>query len=135
MGAAYLTVVNHGPEPDRLVAVESSLAHAAELHESVEEEGVMRMVAHPEGLDLPPGGTLELVPGGKHIMLIEPRLIDDGSGAGFPLVLVFERGGEIEIQAEVSSALPSDHDHHHHEHRPQNEDAGDAELPADEGER
>ena len=63
------------------------------------EDGVMRMVAYPGGFDVPPRGTLKLEPGGKHVMLIEPRLPEGRSS--LPLVLHFERGGKIEVEAEL----------------------------------
>ncbi len=59
-GAVYLTVVNPGSQGDRLLRVETTAAQHAEVHESVEENGVVRMVARPEGFEVPAGGTLEL---------------------------------------------------------------------------
>jgi len=103
MGAVYLTVVNPGAESDRLLRVETAAARAAETHESLEENGVMRMVAHPDGFEVPAGGTLELAPGGKHIMLLEPKAPQDAAGT-IPLTLHFEHAGAIEVQA-VRSAM------------------------------
>lgn len=96
---AYVTVSNGG-EGDRLVAVETPLAAQAELHESLDEDGVVKMVARPEGFEVPAGGILTLEPGGKHIMLFEPRrdLVADGHVA---LTLQFEHGGTREVQATV----------------------------------
>ena len=99
MGVVYLTVVNPGPEADRLLRVETGAARAAETHESLHEDGMVRMVARPEGFEVPAGGTLELGPGGKHIMLIEPRA--EAAAGGIPLTVHFERAGAIEVKAEV----------------------------------
>ena len=97
---AYVTVTNGGGEGDRLVAAETPLAFQAELHESLDEDGVVKMVARPEGFEVPAGGSLTLEPGGKHIMLFEPRrdLVTDGRVA---LTLHFEHGGTKEVQAAV----------------------------------
>jgi copper(I)-binding protein len=114
MGAVYLTVVNPGPESDRLLRVETGAARAAETHESVEEDSVVRMVARPEGFEVPAGGTLELAPGGKHIMLIEPRELEAAAGT-IPLTLHFERAGAIEVQAAVSAPEGMDHDSMNHD--------------------
>lgn len=97
MGAVYLSIRNPGDERERLVAVEMAAATAAEIHESVEENGVMRMIAHPEGFEIPAGSTLDLEPGGKHIMLIEPQVPEDAES--LPITLRFERAGAVEIDA------------------------------------
>ena len=48
-GAVYLTVLNGFGEDVQLLAANSSAAAATELHETLEESGVMRMNPHPEG--------------------------------------------------------------------------------------
>jgi copper(I)-binding protein len=102
MGAVYLTVVNHGAQSDRLLRVECSVAEAAEFHESREEKGMMTMVPHPDGFEVPAGGTLALQPGGKHVMLVAPRMFA-ASGGTIPLTLHFARAGSVEAQAKVAA--------------------------------
>ncbi len=58
-GGAFMTIVNNGQAADRLVSASSSAAQAVELHETVDDNGVMKMVHHPEGWEIPAGGTLE----------------------------------------------------------------------------
>ncbi len=76
------------PRNARLVEVRSPVAGVAEIHQ-MEMSGdtmVMRQVA---GLDLPAGKTVELKPGGFHIMLLELK----GQvkvGDKVPLTLVVE---------------------------------------------
>jgi copper(I)-binding protein len=100
-GAVYFTVVNPGPQSDRLLRVETAAARAAEPHESVMENGVMRMVERPEGFEIPAGGTLELAPGGKHVMLIAPTM-PAGAGGTLPLTLHFAHAGTVEVSAALS---------------------------------
>ncbi len=100
MGAGYLSVHNPGDEADRLVSIETAAAKAAETHETVDDDGVMRMVAHPDGFDVPAGGSLELTPGGKHIMLIEPQ---EPAGEAIRLTLHFERQGAVEVEVPVAT--------------------------------
>jgi periplasmic copper chaperone A len=100
-GAVYLTIVNPGSDSDRLLAVETAAAAAAEIHETVREGDVMRMVGHPDGLEIPPHGTVELAPGGKHVMLIEPR---PGAADTIRLGLRFENAGLLEVDAAVTQA-------------------------------
>ncbi len=106
-GAVYFEVVNPGATSDRLVRVETSAASAAETHETIDDGGVMRMRPRPEGFEVPAGGTLRLAPGGKHLMLVDPKPIDRASpteGSTIPLTLHFERAGAIPIQAKVDGA-------------------------------
>src|ERR1700716_3047157 len=52
-----------------LLGAESPAAGSAEIHEMRMEGNVMRMRAVPR-LELPPGKTVELRPGGHHMMLV-----------------------------------------------------------------
>lgn len=67
-GAVYLTIGSESAE--QLVSVESSAAAMAELHESLDDNGVMRMEPRPDGFEIPAGGQVELTQGGKHVMLM-----------------------------------------------------------------
>jgi len=53
-----------------LLGAESPAAGSAEIHEMRMEGNVMRMRAVPR-LELPPGKTVELKPGGHHMMLVD----------------------------------------------------------------
>ena len=72
----------------RLVAAQSPVAKVAELHEMVMDNNIMKMRQIP-GLDIVPGSTLDLKPGGFHIMLIELKQQLKG-GDVVPITLVFE---------------------------------------------
>jgi copper(I)-binding protein len=96
MGAVYLLIQNPGGEADRLLAVSTPAAAVAEIHESLEEDGMMRMVAHPDGFEVPAGSSVELAPGGKHIMLLKASA--EGS---MTLTLHFEKAGEVTVEAKV----------------------------------
>lgn len=111
-GAVYFKVVNPGPQADRLLRVETGAARAAETHESIEENGVMRMVARPDGFEVPAKGELVLEPGGKHVMLIAPQAPADAAGK-IALTLHFERAGAVEVQAELAEPGDAGHDHDH----------------------
>ena len=54
----------------RLLGASSDVAGVVEIHEMAMEGNVMRMRAI-RMLDLPPGGTVELKPGGHHMMLMD----------------------------------------------------------------
>lgn len=69
-GAAYMMVLN-GLEADvQLTSASTDVAEVVELHETVNDDGVMRMVPQPDGFTVPAGSVVELKPGGKHVMMI-----------------------------------------------------------------
>ena len=101
MGAVYFEVVNGTAESDRLVGVETDAAENAEMHESVDEDGVMRMVPHPDGFEIAAGETLSFAPGGRHVMLIDTQVAD--GAASIDLILTFEQAGHLAVTAALST--------------------------------
>jgi protein SCO1/2 len=69
VGAIYFSLRNDSHEADRLLAVTSRLAGRIELHETVPEGTLLRMVARPDGFALPGRSRVDLEPGGKHLMV------------------------------------------------------------------
>ncbi len=54
----------------RIIGASSAVAGVVEIHEMAMSGSVMQM--RPlKGLDLPPGSTVELKPGGQHMMLMD----------------------------------------------------------------
>lgn len=100
--AAYLRIVNHSATLDRLLSARSDIARRTELHRTtIDDSGLARMA--PAGVvKVAPGDSVTLEPGGLHVMLMGVRrsLEEGGSTA---LTLVFERAGEITVEAEVRS--------------------------------
>ncbi|HYF44510.1 MAG TPA: copper chaperone PCu(A)C [Ramlibacter sp.] len=108
-------------EATQLVGVASPAAGVAEVHEMKMDGDVMRMRALP-ALDLPAGRTVELKPGGLHLMLQELRNPLQ-AGQTVPLTLVFRnaRGVEsrVQMQAPVAVHAPGAAPaaaHHGHKH-------------------
>ena len=101
-GAAYMVIRNQGASPDRLLAARTGEAQSAGLHGStVTPEGIARM-RPVEAVEIPPKGEARLAPGGLHVMLggLRGQLHE---GTMFPLTLVFERAGEVQVEVEVTS--------------------------------
>ncbi len=67
--AGYIRVINDSDETYRLTGIEAGFP-AAEFHETVTEGGVARMEPREDGFEIPPGETLALEPGGKHVMFM-----------------------------------------------------------------
>jgi periplasmic copper chaperone A len=98
-GAVYVTVSNHGSEPDALVSATTNVASMVELHETMDMGGKMMMQPRPK-IDLPAGGKLEMKPGGYHLMLLGLTR-DLKPGDTVTVALQFETAGEMRIQAPV----------------------------------
>ncbi len=99
-GAIYLTVTNGTGAEEQLLAASSPAAQAVELHETVNDNGVMRMMHQPEGFAIPAGSSLDLAPGGKHMMLIglaAPLAVGDT----VELTLTFAQAGDRVFQVPV----------------------------------
>ena len=90
-------------EAAALVGASSPAAGIVEIHEMAMEGNVMKMRALPK-LDLPAGQTVELKPGGYHVMLIDLKA-PLTKGESVPVKLRFEgkdkKVQEVEVKAEV----------------------------------
>lgn len=92
-----------------LVGVASPVAGVAEVHEMKMDGDIMRMRAVPE-LALPAGKTVQLQPGGYHVMLmaLKQPLAKDSQ---VPLTLRFKDAkgveSQLEIQVPVRAVAPS----------------------------
>jgi copper(I)-binding protein len=101
-GGGFVSITNKGTAPDRLVAVRSTVSDKVEIHEMKMDGNVMRMRELDKGLEIPPGATVTLKPGGLHIMFMELKapLAKDSK---VPLTLVFEKAGSIDIELPVQA--------------------------------
>ncbi|MGI9402356.1 MAG: copper chaperone PCu(A)C [Rhizobiaceae bacterium] len=107
VAGGYLKITNKGQSADKLVSVSAEFAGMSEVHEMAMEGDVMKM--RPiDGLPIGPGETVELKPGGFHLMFMKPNTeIKDGDS--HMVVLVFENAGSLELEMPVKKAAG----HHH----------------------
>lgn len=89
MSAAYLTLCNAGNSAEKLLAVSTGFAEAAEIHQTSRDEAGVTSMAPVEFIALPPHQELTLAPGGAHIMLIG-LAGPIAPGEKIPLTLEFE---------------------------------------------
>ncbi|AYN93848.1 MULTISPECIES: copper chaperone PCu(A)C [unclassified Pseudomonas] len=111
-GAVYFVVHNHGKQADRLLSADSPVAASAELHTTINKDGMMGMRHMEQGAEIASGAELRLEPQGNHLMLVglkQPLV----AGQRFPLTLHFEKAGNIEVQVAVQDDAPDAHEHHH----------------------
>ncbi len=113
VAGGYLKITNKGPGSDRLVGARFELAPRVEIHEIVRAGGTASMRELKSGLEIKPGATVELKPGGYHIMFMDlNRPLERGErikGA-----LTFEKAGTIEIEFTVEAVgapAPGAHGH------------------------
>ena len=103
VSAAYMIIENKGGQADKLVAVETSVAAVNEIHETKEmADGKMGMQPVQGGLEVPAKGSVELKPGGLHIMLMNLRQ-DLTPGQTFTLTLKFQSGKQMTIDVPVKA--------------------------------
>lgn len=69
--AVYFTVYNGTDATVALIGGETAAAAEVQIHETVDDNGVMRMRPLENGLQLEPGADAELMPGGIHVMLVD----------------------------------------------------------------
>lgn len=105
IGGGYLVIRNKGPAADRLVGVSSPASARVEIHEMTMEKDVMRM-REVKGVDVPAKKSVELKPGGYHLMLIELKA-PLKPGDKVPVTLRFEKAGEVKSELAVESMAAS----------------------------
>jgi len=110
VAGGYMKIVNHGTQADRLIGGSLPVAGRFEVHEMTVENGVMRMRELARGLEIAPGATIELKPGGYHAMFMD---LKQGLKEGETIkgTLVFEKAGKVEIEYRVG---PVGGDHMRH---------------------
>lgn len=109
--AAYFDLVNTGSEPEVLVGAKSPSCAEIELHETVEQDGKMRML-RVERMVVPAGGKFQLKPRGSHLMLIGLKQpLREGSTVR--IQLQFESGKALEVELPVRLSAPSPPVHEH----------------------
>ena len=102
--ALYFTILNAGAA-DTLVSVAGPDAAQAELHASVNEDGVAGMRAMSE-MPLPPGQTIAFEPKGNHVMLMGlKRQLQPGDH--LTITLRFKSHAPVTLEAAVSMTAPS----------------------------
>src|SRR5262249_31908745 len=113
VAGAYMTISNKGTAPDRLVGGSSPVAGQFEVHSMVMEQGVAKMRPVDGGLEIKPGETVELKPGGLHVMLTGLKQPLE-KGQKVKGTLQFEKAGKLDIEYTVEALGASAPAMHHH---------------------
>lgn len=117
VAGVFMTFTNEGGTADRLIGGSSPVAEKVEIHTMEVVDGIMKMRPLADGLEVPAGAKVELVPGSFHVMLIGLKQ-PIAEGDMVPLTLTFEKGGDIEVElaADKMGAGGKAHDHGSHGH-------------------
>ncbi len=101
--AVYLQIANMGRSAVIISSASSTVAQQVEFHRTVLENEIARMEP-VETLIIPAGDTLELRPGGLHIMLRQLRT-DLKPGSSLDLHLVLATGEMIQLSIPIMNML------------------------------
>lgn len=113
--AGYFSIMNHG-DGKNLVGAASDAFEKVEIHKTVHEAGVAKMVAQ-DSVEIPMHATVKFEPGGLHLMLINPKS-PLKAGDKVNITLKFGDGGEQQITASVKKGGGAKQEHHHeHMHK------------------
>jgi uncharacterized protein YcnI len=97
----YVRVTNKGTESDRLIGGTFASAARVEVHDMTMTDGVMRMRKLDDGIEIKPGETIELKPGGTHLMFLG---LTDAVKEGAPVKgsLLFQKAGAVDVEFSVA---------------------------------
>jgi copper(I)-binding protein len=111
VGGGYLSITNKGNADDKLVGITSTRAKSSEIHQMNVDNGVMTMRLVAGGVVIPAGQTVELTPGGYHVMftdVTEPFK----QGETVRATLTFEKAGQVAVEFAVGGASAMKMDGH-----------------------
>ena len=108
-GAVYLSIMNHGSADDKLLSIATPAATSAQVHETTMDGDVMKMREIEGGLVVAAGATVDLKPGGNHVMLMGLKA-PLKKGETIALDLTFEKAGVVKVDAPVGE-VAAGHEH------------------------
>jgi copper(I)-binding protein len=107
-GAAYMTITNNGKTPDKVNCVSSDASAGCQIHTMTMDNGVMVMRPVEGGLEIKPGETVTLKPGGFHMMLLNLKQPLE-QGNTMKATLKFDNAGTVDVAypiAGIGAAAP-----------------------------
>jgi periplasmic copper chaperone A len=100
--AGYMTITNNGSAPDRVNCVSSDAAAQCQIHTMAMDNGVMKMRPVEGGLEILPGQTITLKPGGFHMMLTDLKHPLEAGGT-MKATLKFDHAGTVDVEYPVAA--------------------------------
>ena len=100
-GAGYMTVTNKGAAPDRGSCVSDDASAQCQIHSMTMDNGVMKMRPVEGGLEIKPGETVALKPGGFHMMLLDLKHPLE-PGQNVKATLKFDHAGTVDVEYPIA---------------------------------
>jgi copper(I)-binding protein len=102
VAGGYLKITNKGTQEDRLIGGSFDGAGRFEVHEMTMEGGIMKMRPLAKGIAIKPGESVELKPGGYHVMFMDLKAPVE-QGKNMKGTLVFEKAGKVDVEYTVEA--------------------------------
>lgn len=115
VAGGFLTITNNGKSSDKLTGGSFGDGNRIEVHEMSITDGVMKMRPLNDGLEIKPGATVKLEPGGYHLML-EDLTKPFIKGEKVKARLQFEKTGKVDVEFDVNAvgaSAPAENGHAH----------------------
>lgn len=101
VSAAYMHIENTADQPDVLLSVTTDVSDDAQIHQTtVDASGVAKMEHMENGIEIPAQGSIDLAPGGYHIMMMNLKR-PLAMGETIHLTLSFQSGVTISFDVPV----------------------------------
>lgn len=116
VAGGYVRITNTGSAPDTLTGATVPFAKSSDIHSMSMEGGVMKMAPVTGGLTIKPGETVELKPGGYHLMF-EDLTGAPKAGETVAGTLTFQRAGAVPVTftvAPIGAGAPGGQHQHQH---------------------
>ena len=97
LAAAYFRL--ESTAGDRLVSVTSPISERVEIHNHIDDGGILRMRKVHDGVKIPIKGSVEFRPGGYHVMLFDAAITTDTQDV--MLTFDFEKGADVSVIADI----------------------------------
>jgi hypothetical protein len=104
VAVGYVTIVNAGSTPDRLVSATSDISAKTQIHEMKMANGVAEMRELTDGLPIPAGATVALKPGGDHLMFVDLKH-PVKPGEVIHATLTFEKAGNVDVPFKAAASM------------------------------
>lgn len=100
-GAGYMTITNKGSAADRVSCASDEASAHCQIHSTTMTGGIMEMRPVEGGLEIKPGETVTLKPGGYHIMFVDLKhpLVQ---GKAVEVTLKFDHAGVVDIVCPIA---------------------------------
>jgi copper(I)-binding protein len=95
-----MTLTNKGATPERVSCVSDDASAQCQIHSMTMEDGLMKMRPVEGGLEIKPGESVSLKPGGNHMMFLSLKHPLE-QGQTVKVTLKFDHAGTIDVDYPV----------------------------------